>query len=87
MPQNKNLKPVELPMELKFGQEPKTLFYNNLEHLEVELGYQSTVADPDVWRRPAVKSDGEAYYEYVLCYVDDILVISHDPWKIMNYWI
>jgi thymidylate synthase (FAD) len=37
MPQNKNLKPIELPMVLKFGQEPKTDFYNNLEHLKVEL--------------------------------------------------
>ena len=37
MPQNKNLKPVVLPMELKFNQEPKTEFYNNLEHLKVEL--------------------------------------------------
>ena len=37
MPQNKDLKPVTLPMALKFGQEPKTLFHNNLEHLEVEL--------------------------------------------------
>lgn len=37
MPQNKNLKPIELPMVLKFGQEPKTEFYNNLRHLKVEL--------------------------------------------------
>jgi len=37
MPQNKNLTPVKLPMELKFGQEPKTEFYNNLKHLKVEL--------------------------------------------------
>ena len=37
MPQNKNLKPVDLPMVLKFGQEPKTEFHNNLEHLKVEL--------------------------------------------------
>ena len=37
MPQNKNLKPVDLPMELKFGQRPKTQFYNNLSHLKVEL--------------------------------------------------
>ena len=29
--------------------------------------------------RPATKSDGENYYEYILCYVDDILAISHDP--------
>jgi len=37
MPQNKSLKPVVLPMQLKFGQEPKTEFFNNLEHLKVEL--------------------------------------------------
>jgi len=37
MPQNKNLKPIELPMVLKFGQVPKTEFYNNLAHLKVEL--------------------------------------------------
>ena len=37
MPQNNNLKPVSLPMELKFGQEPRTEFFNNLSHLKVEL--------------------------------------------------
>ena len=37
MPKNKNLNPVSLPMELKFGQEPRTEFYNNLQHLKVEL--------------------------------------------------
>lgn len=37
MPQNKDLKPVELPMVLKFGQEPKTQFHNNLDALKVEL--------------------------------------------------
>ena len=47
--------------------------------LEKELGFKSTVADPDVWRRPAIKPDGEIYYEYVLCYVDDVLAISHEP--------
>ena len=37
MPQNKNLTPIVLPMELKFNQEPKTEFFNNLDHLKVEL--------------------------------------------------
>ena len=37
MPQNLDLKPVDLPMELKFGQEPRTEFFNNLAHLKVEL--------------------------------------------------
>jgi hypothetical protein len=43
------------------------------------MGYRSSHADPDVWLRPAVKPDGEKYYEYILVYVDDILSISHDP--------
>ena len=35
--------------------------------------------DPDVWYWPALKPNGFEYYEYILCYVDDILCISHDP--------
>ena len=45
----------------------------------VDTGYKPTKADPDVWIRPATKADGFEYYEMVLCYVDDILSISHDP--------
>ena len=41
-----------------------------------EIGFKSSPADPDVWLRPAVKDDGEEYYEYVMMYVDDILAIS-----------
>ena len=37
MPKNLNLTPVNLPMELKFDQEPSTEFFNNLAHLKVEL--------------------------------------------------
>ena len=37
MPQNKDLTPIVLPMELKFNQEPKTEYFNNLAHLKVEL--------------------------------------------------
>ena len=48
------------------------------EHLH-SLGYQSTLADPDVYLRPAVTGDGFEYYEYVLCYVDDVLCISKKP--------
>ncbi|KAI2499334.1 Reverse transcriptase (RNA-dependent DNA polymerase) [Fragilaria crotonensis] len=42
----------------------------------MDMGYRPTKADPDVWIRPATKSDGFEYYELVLCYVDDILSIS-----------
>ena len=34
--------------------------------------------------RPAIKPNGFEYWEYILCYVDDILCISHDPTKSMK---
>jgi thymidylate synthase ThyX len=37
MPINNDLEPIELPMDLKFGQKPTTNFYNNLKALKVEL--------------------------------------------------
>jgi hypothetical protein len=49
-----------------------------------EMGFKSSVADPDVWLRPASRADGEQYYEYILMYVDNILAISADPMPIME---
>ena len=49
-----------------------------------DIGYQPSQADPDVWMRPAIKPDGFKYWEYVLCYVDDILSVSHDPIRTMK---
>ena len=44
------------------------------------LGYRSSVADPDVWMRPDIKEKyGFKYWEYVLCYVDNVLCISKNP--------
>ena len=37
MPINNELEPIHLPMELKFGDEPRTNFQNNLKALKVEL--------------------------------------------------
>ena len=49
-----------------------------------DMSFRPSHADPDVWMRPAVKADGEEYYEYVLVYVDDILSLSIDPTTIMK---
>ena len=37
MPINRDLPPVTLPMDLKFGQKPTTRFLNNLDALKIEL--------------------------------------------------
>ena len=49
-----------------------------------DLGYLPKKADPDVWIRLSVKANGFEYYEFVLCYVDDVLSISHDPQNTMD---
>ena len=49
-----------------------------------KLNYVPSKADPDVYMRPAVKPNGFEYYEYVLCYVDDILRFSHCPHVTMD---
>lgn len=49
-----------------------------------ELGFESSKADPDVWFRPAKKRDGTEYMEYVLLYVDDVLVVSENAESIIR---
>lgn len=49
-----------------------------------DLGFQSSMADPDVWMRPGMKPEGDEYYEYILMYVDDILVVSNEPQPIFK---
>ena len=49
-----------------------------------ELGFESCVADPDVWRRLAVKFDNTEYYEYFLTYVDDLIVISENAVEVLK---
>ena len=51
-------------------------FRNRLRECMNMLHFKSCPADPDVWMRPATKSDGSKYWEYVLLYVDDVLIIS-----------
>jgi hypothetical protein len=49
-----------------------------------DAGFKPCLADPDVWMRPAVKKNGDECYDYVLIYVDDLLVCSVDPYAIME---
>jgi hypothetical protein len=59
-------------------------FRNHLRSCMQHLGFQSCLADADVWLRPATKSDGSEYYEYVLLYTDDALVISENAERILR---
>ena len=48
------------------------------------LDFVSCLADPDVWMRPDVKSDGTEYYKYILLYTDDVLCVSEFPERILR---
>ena len=54
-----------------------TVFMAHLAESLHDISFKPTKADPDVWIRPAVKPDTTEYYKYIMCYVDDILSISH----------
>ena len=47
-------------------------FWHHLRECMARLGFTLSQGDPDVWFR---LSTGEEYYEYVLLYVDKVLVI------------
>ena len=51
-------------------------FRNHLRDCMSHLGYSPCRADPDLWMRLAKLKNGVDYYEYILLYVDDCLVIS-----------
>ena len=56
-------------------------FRSKLAGVLHDMNYRPSWADPDVWMRPATKPGGFQYYEYILVYVDDVLVLSHEPQK------
>lgn len=47
------------------------------------MGFTPSLADPDVWYKAAAKPNGFQYYEYLIVYVDDILVLSHKAKEVM----
>ena len=59
-------------------------FRNHLRSCMEFLNFKSCIADPNVWMRLASKSDGNTYYEYILLYVDDALVVSENAESILR---
>ena len=59
-------------------------FWHHLRSCMKHLEFVSSRADPDVWMREATRKSGEKYYEYVLLYTDDCLVISERAESILR---
>ena len=49
-----------------------------------KLGFKSSLADLDVWIKPAVDDSGFEYYSYIFVYSDDILIIDKAPEQYME---
>ena len=53
-----------------------------------QLDFQSTIIDQDVYRRKSYYQDANGntvpYYELLLVYVDDVLLVSKDPDSVMK---
>ena len=49
-----------------------------------DVGFRSSITNPNIWMREDTKPTGEMYYEYTLCCVYDILCISHDASQTMG---
>ncbi len=61
------------------------VFRAHLASFMCQMGYTSCKADPDLWLKAVTRSeDNVHYYTYILCYVDDILCIHHNPMTVMN---
>lgn len=41
-------------------------------------------ADPDMWMRHATHGDGTEYYEYLVCYVDDLIIVSYKAKEVIQ---
>jgi hypothetical protein len=60
-------------------------FQAHLASFMRQMGYTSCKADPDLWLKAVTwPEDNVRYYAYILCNVDDILCIHHDPMSVMG---
>jgi hypothetical protein len=48
------------------------------------MGHMSCPADPYLWLKEQTDRKGRKYYSYILCYVDNLLVVHHDPKYVMD---
>jgi hypothetical protein len=53
------------------------------DHLRT-MGFTPSRADMDMWYRRQTRPNGSEYYEYLVVYVDDVLIVSHDPQAIVK---
>jgi len=59
-------------------------FWLHMRSCMAHLKFKSCKANPDVWMRKAIDPNGNKYWEYILLYTDDVLVISHQAEDVLR---
>jgi hypothetical protein len=49
------------------------------------MGFETSIADNDLYRKQQVDNEGKRHYEYIIVYVNDIICISHNPSIYMDH--
>ena len=49
------------------------------DYIELKMNFTPSTTDPDMYYRKNFHKNGTPYYELFLVYVDNVLVVSHDP--------
>ena len=57
-------------------------FHEHLSSSLLQMGFRPSSADADMWLK-----DCKTQIEYIAGYVDDVLIWSKDPLKIMENWL
>jgi hypothetical protein len=77
-------KPVSIERALYDLKTSGAAWHAQLTETLRSMDFTPSLADPDVWLRPTAKPNGFEYYEYLLFYVDDVLILSHNPEPILT---
>ena len=56
-------------------------FHAHLADCMRSIGCTPCRGDNDLWMKPKNEPDRDKYYSYIICYVDDVLVVHHDAMK------
>jgi hypothetical protein len=59
-------------------------WHDHFSNTLFDMSFKPSYADGNVWMRPAIKPHGCKHCEYILVYVDDLLIISHQTNNIVD---
>lgn len=60
-------------------QDDNALSEPNFQDTVLKMCFVPTIANPDIYRRQNTKGNGFKHYEFILFYIDDALIVSHNP--------